>query len=349
MKASLAMLVSLGFSLCLGEALSAQCQSQCTGQEKANPAVAGSKAKLPAAPTTKLAQKIANLTPEQRKIAGEAFRSLTSSCPLGRRTPQTIFALQSLYSEASSSLAKIASAKKIDPAFKADLDRQVSVISKLARINGATISVLEQLAGKSECCAGCAATAKTDGACEGPGDGQGECAAKAESEEAKPRCNISFANSLVSDWAKGMKEFSAMTEESKAELRSSFKVLGDLGLEIPQFISNGLRKQSRLLREAVGAMACPESGILARNAEILAQCETTRTSLSGASARLAAASKLLMAVPFVTKQAASSADCSGTCPSEGASPAGETCGECSEAKPATKQGGCPSKVKTVKN
>lgn len=284
MKTSLATLVSLGLALGLGAPSSAQDASPSTTEQKTNPKTADAQkaAQKAAAPTKApwagLEKKMASLTTEQLEAARRAYAHLAASCPVGSRMWGTMHVLQKLYTEASSELGTLASAEGTAPEFRAALEKQIAMISELAKTNGAAIHVMKHLA-RTE-------TTKTDTA------------------NAEPTCNITVVTKLVADWSEGRKAMAGMSPETKSELQKSSRVLADLGLHVPEFVVDSLSKQNAILTKAMGSMSCPKSGFMAKNSAALESCSASKAACTRAVHRLAAAHKLIQAVPIHGKKAA---------------------------------------------
>lgn len=323
MKATIAW--TLGLSLTLGTLAAQDCPlkgaQECQGQSAT--ACQGKVAEIAeCSQGNKVTIAFNKLTKEQQKVVSEAFVNVVKSCPVGSKVPHTVVALDRLYTDALTSLKKIAKSEALPEALRADATKTARMIARLSNANKdsmATMKLLASGAGKSEC-----------GDCNGQ-DCQDCKDCKDCCQEAKG-CSISLAADLTTKWGSAMSEFQKVSkcEKTMASMTKNFEVLKSHKIDVQDFVTANLRMQLATLDENCGKIACSKSGLIARNKELCDACSFTNENLTKSVNSIVAAHKLLTAVPFLAKKEGECSETKGECPASSKTECSKT--ECSKTK-----------------
>lgn len=236
----------------------------------------------------------AALKPEAQKEVGEALTSLTKTCPIGSRMPQTLAALDRLYTDALANLQKIASNEKCEASLKDDLAQQIKVVTQLRDINCETITTIKTLSGaaKTSCCAEVS-----------NGEAKATCCTEQKSDccadGAANTTAVVFAENVTKSWASAQKDLEAAAgcKETQAKLAAGMETLKKHGIDLMPLLAGNMTKQAEMLQKAC-AVACPVNGLVAKHQDVMKACEVTNAACTTGVKDIVAAAQLMKALPF---------------------------------------------------
>ena len=338
--------LTFAISLSLGS-LSAQqgAAQQCPAQQGAaqqckGAAKAACTAQSQCSANKDLAKTFQALEPAQQKKVSAALVGMMKMCPMGSKVPGTIASLDRLYTDAITRLTKVVKEEKVPAAVRADVQKDLVALTKLASLNQEMSASLKLVAGAatSDCC-----DAKTDSK---------DCATK---DCATEDCAFTCADKLTKAWGGAKAELAKLSQckDSMAKMKGYMAVLEQNKLGgLQKMVAANFAQQAALLKSTCGEMACPHGGLLAKHKDVMKACSFTNENCSGSVKAVLAAQKLLSATPFAVPAApaapATGATKSGCC---GGAAKGECAGkgECSgKGKGACKDDLCDP-VKNSKN
>ena len=115
----------------------AKAQAECTAQSQA---------------TNSVVKAFQALKPEAKKAVTEALAGLSKTCPMGKRMPKTVAALDKLYAQALTSMQKVRKNEAIGEGLAKDLDAHIRMVKRLSALNSECSETFKSMLANASCC-----------------------------------------------------------------------------------------------------------------------------------------------------------------------------------------------------